>query len=196
MTNNRWVRLIEVNAFNLRKPFCNQTSFIVFDLAIRIQFCLKYPFTVDHFAAFRLGNHVKNILTDELFHFFSTSCFPLSSVRVRHSFCICKWVWINVCNLCWLITHCSGDFDNFLCSLLNGARCGGLQLSRELPMFVGRLLITIIIVMYRLAFEPGRPMDLRQQQVQDSYKDRNVESKSFRFFNSKFSWGIPWGGVK
>ena len=54
-------------------------------------------------------------------------------------------------------------------------------------MFVGRLLITIIIVMYRLAFEPGRPMDLRQQQVQDSYKDRNVESKGFRFFNSKFS---------
>ena len=29
-------------------------------------------------------------------------------------------------------------------------------------MFVRRLLITIIIIMYGLAFEPGRPMDLGQ----------------------------------
>jgi len=54
-------------------------------------------------------------------------------------------------------------------------------------MFVGRLLITIIIVTYGLAFEPGRPMDLRQQQVQDSYRDRSVESRGSRSFNSKFS---------
>jgi len=47
-------------------------------------------------------------------------------------------------------------------------------------MFVGRLLISIIIVTYRLAFEPGRPMDLRQQ-VQDSYRDRSVESRGSRF---------------
>ena len=53
-------------------------------------------------------------------------------------------------------------------------------------MFVERLLITVIIVMYGLAFEPGRPTDLRQQ-IQGSYKDRSVESRGFRSFNSKFS---------
>ena len=180
MTNNRWVRLIEINAFNLREPFCNQTSFIAFDLAIRTQFRLEYPFTVDHFAAFRLGNHVKNILTDKMFYFFSTSCFLLSSIRIRHGFCICEWVWINVCNLCWLIAHCSGDFNNSLCPPFNSTRCSGLWLSRKLPMFVERLLITAIIVTYRLAFEPGRPTDLRQQ-IQDSYRDRSVESKGSRY---------------
>jgi len=54
-------------------------------------------------------------------------------------------------------------------------------------MFVGRLLITIIIVTYGLVFEPGRPMDLRQQQVQDTYRDMSVESRNSRSFNSKFS---------
>jgi len=47
-------------------------------------------------------------------------------------------------------------------------------------MFVERLLITAIIVTYRLAFEPGRPTDLRQQ-IQDSYRDRSVESKGSRY---------------
>ena len=187
MTNNRWVCLIEVNAFDLREPFCNQASFVVFDLSIRTQFHLEYPFTVDHFAAFRLGNYVKNILTDKLFHFFSTSCSPLSSVRARHGFCICEWVQINVCNLCWLVAHCSGDFNNFLCLLLNGARYSSSWLSRGLLMFVGRLLIMIIIVTYGLAFEPGRPMDLRQRWVQDSLRNKSVESRGSRSFNSKFS---------
>jgi len=53
-------------------------------------------------------------------------------------------------------------------------------------MFVGKLLITIIVITYRLAFEPGRPMDLRWW-VQDSYRDRSVENRGSRFFNSKFS---------
>jgi len=63
-------------------------------------------------------------------------------------------------------------------------------------MFVGRLLIIIIIVTYGLAFEPSRPKVLAfepsrptnlRQQVQDSYRDRSVESRGSRFFNSKFS---------
>ena len=191
-----WVRLIEVNAFNLREPFCNQASFIVFDLSIRTQFRLEYPFTVDHFAAFRFGNHVKNILMDKLFHFFSTGCSPLSSVRARHGFCIYEWVWINVCNLCWLTAHCSGDFDNFLCPPLDGTRYGGLRLSRGLPMFIGRLLIMIIIVTYGLVFKPGRSMDLRRRWVQNSYRNRSVESRGSRSFNSKFSWGILRSGVR
>ena len=191
MTNNRWVHLIEVNAFDLREPFCNQASFITFDLAIGTQFCLEYLFTVNHFVAFRIENYVKNILTDKLSHFFSTSCSLLSSVRARHGFYICEWVWINICNLCWLITHCSGDFDNFL----DSTRRGGSRLLRGLSMFVGKLLIMIIIVMYGLAFEPGRPTDLRRQ-VQDSYRDRSVESKGSRSFNSKLSWGILQGGVR
>ena len=161
MTNNKWVRLIKVNAFNLKELFCNQVSFIVFNLAIGTQFHLEYPFTVDYFTVFRLGNYVKNILMDKLFHFFSISCSPLSSVRTRHGFCICEWVWINVCNLCWLVAYCSGDFNNFLCLSLNSTRYSGSWLLKGLPIFIGRLLITIIIVMYGLAFESGRPMDLR-----------------------------------
>ena len=145
------------------RPFCNQVSFIVFDLAIGTQFCLEYLFTVDHFVAFRLGNHVKNILMNELFHFFSTSYSSLSSIRARYGFCICEWVQINVCNLCWLVAHCSGDFDNFLYLSLDSAKRSSLWLLKGLSMFIGRLLISIIIVTYRLAFEPGRPMDLRQQ---------------------------------
>ena len=163
MTNNRWVYLIKVNAFNLREPFCNQVSFIAFDLVIRTQFHLEYPFTVNNFVAFRLGNHIEDILTDKLFYFFSTSCFSLSSIRMRYGFYMCEWVQINVCNLCWLIAHCSDNFGNFLCLFLDGTGCSSLWLSRKLLMFVERLLIMIIIVMYRLAFELGRPMDLRQR---------------------------------
>ena len=158
----------------------------MFNLAIGTQFHLEYPFTVDHFAAFKLGNHVKNILTDKLFHFFSTSCSSLSSVRVRYGFYICEWVWIDVCNLCWLVAHCSGNFNNFLYLPLDSARRSGLWLSRGLPMFVGKLLITIIIITYGLTFEPGRLTDLRWW-VQDSYRNRSVESRGSRFFNSKFS---------
>jgi len=54
-------------------------------------------------------------------------------------------------------------------------------------MFVERLLITIIIVIYGLVFEPGISINLRQQRVQDSYRDRSVESRSSKSFNSKFS---------
>ena len=158
-------------------------SFIVFDLAIGTQFHLEYPFTVNHFVVFRLENYVKNILTDKLFYFFNTSCSPLSFVRVRYGFCIYEWVWINVCNLCWLVAHYFSNFDNFLCSSLNSAKYDGLRLSRGLPIFIGRLLITIIIIMYRLVFEPGRPIDLRWQ-VQDSYRDRSIESRGSRSFNS------------
>ena len=166
----------------------------MFDLAIGTQFHLEYPFTVDHFVASRLGNHVENILTDKLFYLFNTSCSPLSSIRMRHGFCIYEWVWINVCNLCWLVAHCSGNFDNSLCPPFDSTRHGGLRLSRGLLMFIERLLITIIIITYGLVFEPSRSIDLRWQ-VQDSYRDRSIESRGSRSFNSKFSWGILWGSV-
>ena len=59
-------------------------------------------------------------------------------------------------------------------------------------MFIERLLITIIIIMYGLAFDPGILTDLRQW-VQNNYRDRSVESRNSRFFNSKFSSEVVLG---
>ena len=98
-----------------------------------------------------------------MLHFFSTGYSLLSSIRTRYNFYIYEWVWIDICNFCWLIIHYSGNFNenNFLYPLFNSTKHNSLWLSRELIIFVRRFIIIIIIIMYRLVLNFGEPPDSR-----------------------------------